>query len=149
MRDEFLQDAIILQEDARAFVGAPLEAQLEMFPRFVANVAALDRLLGPLTAPGTAADAERAAEWQHQELMEEVRRGQRDLADLLLEHLRRLPALPFARLVLLFRMWPPCPLLLCTPWTTTRKRKRTATRRMKGRGMPLCLASETRRGDAP
>ncbi len=92
MRDEFLQDAIILQEDAWAFAGAPLEAQLEMFPCFAANVAALDRLLGPLIAPGTAADAERAAEWRHQELMVEVCRGQRDLADLLLEHLRRLLA---------------------------------------------------------
>ncbi len=92
MRYEFLQDAVILQEDAGAFAGAPLEAQLEMFPRFAANVAALDRLLGPLTAPGTAADAERAVERRHRELMEEVRRGQRDLADLLLEHLRRLLA---------------------------------------------------------
>ncbi len=92
MRDEFLQDAVILQEDARAFAGAPLKAQLEMFSHFAANVAALDRLLGPLTAPGTAADAERAAEQRHRELMEEVRRDQRDLADLLLEHLRRLLA---------------------------------------------------------
>ncbi len=92
MRDEFLQDAIILQEDARAFAGALLEVQLEMFPRFAANVAALDRLLGPLTAPSTTADTERAAERRHQELMEEVRRGQRDLAYLLLEHLRRLLA---------------------------------------------------------
>ncbi len=92
MRDEFLQDAVILQEDARVFAGAPLEAQLEMFPRFAVNVAALDRLLGHFTALGTAADAERAAERQHRELMEEVRWGQRDLADLLLEHLRRLLA---------------------------------------------------------
>jgi hypothetical protein len=92
VRDEFLQDAVILLEDARAFAGAPLEAQLEMFPRFAANMAALDRLLGPLTTPGTAADAERAAERRHRELMEEVHRGQRDLADLLLEHLRRLLA---------------------------------------------------------
>jgi hypothetical protein len=90
--DEFLQDAVILQEDARAFTGAPLEVQLEMFPCFAANVAALDRLLGPLTAPCTAADAERAAERRHLELMEEVRRGQRDLADLLLEHLHCLLA---------------------------------------------------------
>jgi hypothetical protein len=67
--DEFLQDAVIQQEDARAFAGAPLEAQLEMFPCFVANVAALDRLLGLLTAPGTAANAERATEQWHRELM--------------------------------------------------------------------------------
>ncbi len=92
MRDEFLQDAVILQEDARAFAGAPLEAQLVMFPCFAANMAALDRLLGPLTASSTAADTERAAERRHQELMKEVRRGQRDLVDLLLEHLRRLLA---------------------------------------------------------
>ncbi len=75
MCDEFLQDAVILQEDARAFAGALLEAQLEMFPRFMANVVALDRLLGPLTAPGTAAAVERAAEHWHGELMEEVCRG--------------------------------------------------------------------------
>ncbi len=92
MRDEFLQDAVIPLEDTGAFAGAPLEAQLEMFPRFAANVAALDPLLGPLTAPGTAADAECAAERWHRELMEEVRQGQRDLADFLLEHLRRLLA---------------------------------------------------------
>ncbi len=92
MRDEFLQDAVILQENAKAFAGALLEAQLEMFPRFAANVAVLDRLLGPLTATSTAADAERAVEWRHRELMEEIRRGQRDLADPLLEHLRHLLA---------------------------------------------------------
>jgi hypothetical protein len=92
VRDEFLQNAVILKEDTRAFAGTPLEAQLEMFPRFAANVAALDRFLGPLTAPSTAADAEHAAERRHQELMEEVRRGQRDLADLLLEHMHRLLA---------------------------------------------------------
>jgi hypothetical protein len=89
VRDEFLQDAVILEKDARAFAGAPLEAQL---PRFTANVAALDRLLDPLIAPSTAADSERTAEQRHRELMEEVRRGQRDLADLLLEYLRHLLA---------------------------------------------------------
>ncbi len=92
MRDEFLQNAVILQEDAQAFMGAPLKAQLEMFPCFRANVAALDRLLGPLTAPGTAVYAERTAKRRHRELMEEVRWGHRDLADLLLEHLHRLLA---------------------------------------------------------
>jgi hypothetical protein len=75
VRDGFLQDAIILQKDSWVFAGAPLEAQLEMFPRFVANVAALDRLLGPLTVPSTAADAKRAAKRRHRELMEEVRQG--------------------------------------------------------------------------
>jgi hypothetical protein len=92
VRDKFLQNAIVLQEDAQAFAGAPLEAQLEMFPHFAANVAALDRLLGPFTALGTAADAERAVERPHRELMEEICRGQRDLANLLLEHLRYLLA---------------------------------------------------------
>jgi hypothetical protein len=51
VREVFLQDAVILPKDARAFTGALLKAQLEMFPCFTANVAALDRLLGPLTAP--------------------------------------------------------------------------------------------------
>ncbi len=92
MRDKFLQDAIILQEDARASAGVPLEVQLEMFPRFAANVAALYCLLGPLTAPGTAADAKRGAERQHQELMEKVCRGQSYLADFLVEHLHCLLA---------------------------------------------------------
>jgi cobalamin biosynthesis protein CbiG len=78
-----------------------------MFPRYVANVAALDRLLGPLTAPGTAADTERAAERRHQELVEEVRRGRRDLADLPLEHLRCLLARALRRLgVAVLRMAP-------------------------------------------
>ncbi len=103
MRDKFLQDVVILQEDARAIRGALLEVQLEMFPCFVANEAALDRLLGPLTAPGTAADSERAAERWHRELMEEVYRGQHDLADLLLEHLSRLLA------------WALCPLGVAVP----------------------------------
>jgi hypothetical protein len=92
VRDEFLQDAVILQEDAVSFAGALLMAQLEMFPRFTANVAALDCLLGPLTALNTAAAAEHAAEQQHPELMEEVCQGQTNLADLLMEHLRRLLA---------------------------------------------------------
>jgi hypothetical protein len=92
MRDGFLQDLVILQEDARAFTGAPLKAQPEMFPHFAANVAVLDHLFSPFTAPGTAADAERAAKQQHRELMKEVRWGHRDLVDLLLEHLRCLLA---------------------------------------------------------
>ncbi len=52
----------------------------------------MDRLFGSLTAYNTAAAAKRAAEQQHQELMEEVCQGQIDLADLLLEHLHHLLA---------------------------------------------------------
>ncbi len=57
MCDKFQQDTVILQEDFWAFMGLLLEAQLEIFPHFAANVAALDCLLGPLTAPGAAANA--------------------------------------------------------------------------------------------
>jgi hypothetical protein len=98
VRNEFLHNAVILQKDAWAFTGVLLEAQLKTFRRFTANMAALYRLLGLLIAPSTAADATLAVKRWHRELMEEVCRGQRDLADLPLEHLRCLLA------------WAHCPL---------------------------------------
>jgi hypothetical protein len=51
MLDKFLEDAVILQEDAWAFAGAPLKVQLEVFPRFTDNTGALDHLLSPSLPP--------------------------------------------------------------------------------------------------
>ncbi len=85
MCDEFLQDAVILQEVAQAFTDVLLKVKLKVFPHFMANMVALNHLLGPLNAPGTAAAAERAIEQWHRELMEEARRGKTYLADLLLK----------------------------------------------------------------
>jgi hypothetical protein len=73
-----------------AFAGAPLGVQLELFPFLAANVAALDCLLGPLSAPNAEAAASAAAEQRHREVMEEIRRGHTDLANLLLAHLGRM-----------------------------------------------------------
>jgi hypothetical protein len=70
-----------------AFAGAPLGVQLELFPFLAANVAALDRPLGPLSAPNAEAAASAAAEWRQREVMEEIRWGHTDLANLLLAHL--------------------------------------------------------------
>jgi hypothetical protein len=73
-----------------AFAGAPLGVQLELFPFLAANVAALDRLLGPISAPNAKAAASAAAKRRHREVMEEICRGHTDLANLLLAHLGRM-----------------------------------------------------------
>jgi hypothetical protein len=70
----------------------PLKAQLEIFSHFAANVAALDHLSEPLTAPSTAAAIEGAAKQQHKELIEEARWGHTYLVDFFLVHLHCLLA---------------------------------------------------------
>ncbi len=61
---------------------------MALFPRLAANVAVLDRMMGPMGALGAAADAASAAtadaERQHCELLEKVRRGSADQVNLLL-----------------------------------------------------------------
>ncbi len=138
-----------MQEDAQAFTGAPLEVQLEMFPCFVANMVALDRLLSPLTAPSSTAKAERTSERQHWELIEEVHWGQKDLADLLLEHLRRLLARALRPLGGSVLHVPPVPSAPAHAVDDDDGEEGTTMRRTRSRGMPLCLVSKMRRGDAP
>jgi hypothetical protein len=79
-----------LQENAWALVGTLLEVQQLAFSRFIANMAALDHPLGPISPLDTAAATQCATELQYRKLMEEVCWGQMDLADLLLEYLYRL-----------------------------------------------------------
>jgi hypothetical protein len=79
-----------------AFRAAPFEVQVALFPRLAANVAALDRMMGPVGTPGAAANAASAAtaatadaERRHCKLLEEVRCGNADQANLLLRQTAR------------------------------------------------------------
>ncbi len=72
-----------------AFAAAPYEVQLVLFPFLAANVAALDRLLGPLSARDTAAAAAADAERRHRELLGEIRRANADQVNLLLRQTAR------------------------------------------------------------
>ncbi len=71
-----------MQQDVEAFCAALFEVQMAPFPRLAANVATLDRLMGPVGTPSTAADAASAAtadaEWRHRELLKEICRGNTD-----------------------------------------------------------------------
>ncbi len=75
------------------FCAVPFKVQVALFPHLAANIAMPDCMMGPVGAPGAAADAASAAtadaERRHCELLEEVRCGNVDQANLLLRHMAR------------------------------------------------------------
>ncbi len=72
-----------------AFCAALFKVQVTLFPRLAANITALDCIMGPVGTPGAAPDTASAAtadaEGQYCELLEEVRHGNADQTNLLLQ----------------------------------------------------------------
>jgi hypothetical protein len=72
----------------KALCTPPFEVQVALFPCLAANIVVLNRMMGPVGAPGAAANTARTAtadaERWHRELLEEVHRSNVDQANLLL-----------------------------------------------------------------